>query len=288
MIKDIYKLITLEQINNYICNNKNQNKLRNILLNEFDGLYDYKNIIEWNKLVTICEFLAIIGWGDREPVEAFANKWINGSYYTIIQNKCFETKKEIGWRKKNKSFIIEDGEDKNDYGINKFLSQRNLLPKSPIRFSKSGNYQKSVKTFYNKLEKLKDLLINKLQPEKYGSKFAYLGLNLNFSHHDDKNVRYEYFYSKNDVPKNYKGTYYIRPKFKIGNLIYINNQYKIVTNIHFTRKFGEMTFKDQKDIFKSDVYELLNIVDTKLEKKRINYNISLLKNDLENCFRLWI
>lgn len=72
---------------------------RNWLINQFDKLYHYSNIKEWNELVRVCESLKIIGWGDREPLEAKAKCWINGRYYTSLMNQYFETKDEQGWSK---------------------------------------------------------------------------------------------------------------------------------------------------------------------------------------------
>ncbi len=63
MINTLYKLETIEDLDNYL-NSLDINTVRKELISEFDRLYDYKNITEWNKLVRVCESLAIIGWGD--------------------------------------------------------------------------------------------------------------------------------------------------------------------------------------------------------------------------------
>jgi hypothetical protein len=45
---------------------------RQALLTEYQRLFTYRNIVEWNALVRVCEALALLGWGDAEPAEALA------------------------------------------------------------------------------------------------------------------------------------------------------------------------------------------------------------------------
>ena len=287
-MNEIYQLDTIEEIEKFV-NQQNVTGLRNALFEELDRIIDYKNIAEWNKIVRIFEALAIIGWGEREPLEAFANKWINGAFYTVIQNKHFEKHSEKGWSRKGTSFVLEDGEDNTVYEETKLRSQRNRLPKSPVRWQKSGNYQKSAKAFRLELDNLKNLVIKQLNPEAYGKDFSYLGIHFNFSYHDDDEptVRSEYFHTENDVPENYEGKYYIRPKFKIGRLSNKDGKPRLVVWRYFTRKFGELSLAEQKEIVGNDMLELIDILATKLKKKKIDYKTDLLKADMKNVLQKW-
>ena len=143
---EIYNIENLDELSVHLSKQE-QGKARNWLFSQFDKLYHYENIKEWNELVRVCEALKIIGWGDREPLEAKVQRWINGSFYTSLMNQYFEIKDEQGWSKLKDSYVLENGSDKTYYTGYKFQSQRNLLPKSPIRWQKSGNYQKSVQPF---------------------------------------------------------------------------------------------------------------------------------------------
>lgn len=285
---EIYNIESLDELSVYLSKQE-QEKARNWLLSQFDKLYHYANIKEWNELVRVCEALKIIGWGDREPLEAKARRWINGSFYTSLMNQYFEIKDEQGWSKLKDSYVLENGSDKTYYTGYKFQSQRNLLPKSPIRWQKSGNYQKSVQPFYESLDRLKDLVVHELRPEEYGNSFSYLGISMFFSHHDDENesVRYEYFHSQNEVPEGFNGKYYICPKYKWGRLVNQNGVYHIKVECHFSRKFGELPLLEQKKIIISDFLYYVQYVSDKLQKKKIEYDCNLLKSDLELILMKW-
>ena len=61
------------------------------------------------------------------------------SFFTGQQ--YFEIKDEQVWSKLKDSYVLENGSDKTCYTGYKFQSQRNILPKSPVRWQKSGNCQ---------------------------------------------------------------------------------------------------------------------------------------------------
>ena len=286
---EIYNIENLKELSVYLSKQE-QEKARNWLFSKFDKLYHYSNIKEWNELVRVCEALKIIGWEDREPLEAIVQRWINGSFHTSLMNQYFEIKDEQVWNFFKDSYVLENGNDKNYYPNYKFQSQRNLLPKSPIRWQKSGNYQKSVQPLYENLDSLKDLLVHELRPEKYGDSFSYLGISMFFSHHDDENesVRYEYFHYQNEIPNGFNCKYYIHPKYKWGRLVKQNGVYHIKVERYFTRKFGELPLLEQKKIIRSDFLYYIQYISDKLQKKKIEYDCKLLKNDLELILMKWI
>lgn len=298
-MSSIHNFETIDELKDFLEKNSSDD-LRLDLLKEFDRLVNYKNIKEWNELVRVCESLSIIGWGEREAFEATADKWINGSYYTEIRNKYFEQKLDWskGWSKQKDTFVIYENEsDKTDYGISKFASQRNKLPKSPIRWSRSGNYQKSLQPLIDSLEVLRTKVIRETRPEIYGNSFSYIGLNLYFSNHDSGNltVRSEYFHKEEDIPTNFKDkkneggmpAYYIRPKFKIGRLSKKNNELKLVATRHYTREFGELNLIKQKQILQTDFVEIIDILSKKLKNKKVIYDTELLKQDIIKIFSEW-
>jgi hypothetical protein len=298
-MNDIYELETIDQLKDYI-NAVSIDKLRPLLLTEFNKLVKYRNIKEWNELVRTCEALSITGWGDNEPFEATADKWINGEFYTELRNKFFEQKLEWcrQWCKQKETFVIyETDADKTDYKISKFASQRNKLPKSPIRWTRSGNYQSSVQPLVDSLEILKDKIVRQTRPELYGDTFSYIGIKLNFSHHDDESpsVRNEYFHDENDVPPDFKGAknpggmpaYYIRPRFDIGKLSTKNNELRLIITRHFTKAFGFLDLPEQKKILKQDFLDIIDILAEKLKKKKIKYDPELLKQDIIKIFADW-
>ena len=287
-MNEIYSIENLDELSVYL-GKQEQGKARDWLLGQFDKLYRYANIKEWNDLVRVCEALNIVGWGDREPLEAKAQCWINGSFYTSLMNRYFEIEDEQGWSRLKDSYVLENGSDKTCYAGYEFKSQRNLLPKSPVRWQKSGNYQKSVQPLYESLDRLKDLVVHGLRSEKYGDSFSYLGISMFFSHHDDENesVRYEYFHSENEVPEGFDGKYYIRLKYKWGRMVNQNGVYHIKVECYFSRKFGELPLPEQKRTIIGDFLYYVKYVSDKLQKKKIGYDCNLLKSDLEQILMKW-
>lgn len=287
-MNEIYNIETIKELSAYLSK-QDKETARNWLLNQFDKLCHYSNIKEWNQLVRVCEALRIIGWGDREPLEANAARWINGSYYTSLMNRYFEIKDEQSWRRLKDSYVLENSKDTTYYAIPKLHTQQNLLPKSPIRWQKSGNYQQSVRPLYESLDTLKDLVIHHLQPEEYGDSFSFIGISMCFSHHDDENetVRYEYFHSENEVPAGYESRYYIRPKYKWGRLVNQDGTYHIKVERYFSRSFGELPLPEQKKIIISDFLYYLQYVSDKLQSKKVEYKHSLLRRDLEKVLMIW-
>lgn len=296
-MKEIYSLETQEELEQLVAQ-KTADALRPGLIETYTRLLQYKNIEEWNQLVRICETLALTGWGEEEPQEALASKWINGAFYTVLQNKSFEAKEGTSksWRKQKDSFVLDGKEvDLTSYPATKLASQRNKLPKAPIRYSRSGNYQKSLQPFIDQLDTLKTLLIQETQPEHYGSDFSYIGLNLYFSNHDDQHhtVRHEYYHDEKDVPEELKNAsdplprYSIRPRLKISNLSTKENELRLLVTRHFTKEFGFKTLQEQKQILLEDFLEIIDQLAIKLKKKKITYNTELLKADIERLFTLW-
>lgn len=290
MINTLYKLKTIEDLDNYL-NSLDINTARNELISEFDRLYDYKNIIEWNKLVRVCESLAIAGWGDREPLEAYAETWLNGAYYSYISNQYFEQKSCKRWSKRGDSYILDDQTDANNYGIKTLAFQRNPLPKCPFRITRIiSNAQQSVKPIIEELTLLYDHLIKELRPQLYGSSFSYLVAIISFSNHDDehKTVRFEYFHSENDISTDVKCKYYIRPRLEIGRLAKRKGELKLEITRYFTKAFGYLPLNEQKQIIATDLLEMVDILRMKLEKKKIKYDCDLLKSDIQQILDKWI
>ncbi|UOO90173.1 hypothetical protein LVJ82_04065 [Vitreoscilla massiliensis] len=120
--------------------------LRATLLQQFHELKSYRNASEWNRLVRVCECLRIIGWGEAEPVEALAQVWLNGAWYTRLQNSafaCVAGGEEQEWRIRHGVQVLAAQPD-SDGDCAKLASQRNPLPKSPLRWQCSGNHDRAL------------------------------------------------------------------------------------------------------------------------------------------------
>ncbi|RKN84307.1 hypothetical protein [Paenibacillus ginsengarvi] len=291
MLNEIYQTETLEQLSAFIQEASSQDRLRQALFAEFDRYAAYANIQEWNRLVRLCEALRITGWGEREPVEAIAEKWINGSYYSGLRTRTFDVVEgsSRGWSKQGNTFVLDDRRDPTDYGIPAIATQRNPLPKNPVRLVGSGNYQQSAQPFVDSLEELRAKLDRDMRQEVYGESFGYLGVCCWFSHHDDPSpsVRYEYFHSEEDVPAGFAGEFYIRPRLEFGKLAKRGGLLKLEVTRHFTRQEGELPLEKQKELFKRELLEIVAVLDGKLRKKKLPYRTDLLREDLTAVLAGW-
>ncbi|WP_338552832.1 hypothetical protein [Paenibacillus sp. KS-LC4] len=291
-LSSIYESETLEQLAEAIQTAPVKDELRELLIAEYHRLFHYANIKQWNELVRVCEALAIIGWGSSlTPVEAVADKWINGSYYTELRTRTFEQLKDSckGWSKQQDSFIIHDGSDSTHYGITEFASQRNLLPKNPLRLVRSGNYQRSAQPFIDSLSELRRELDEHMRQELYGAAFSYVGIHCHFSHHDDaeRTLQYEYFHEQNDVPDGFEQGYYIKPKFAARKLTSRKGELKLEVTRHYTRAEGELPLSEQQQQFKTDMLVIVDLLTEKLRKKKVSYRMDLLREDLLNILEKW-
>ncbi|WP_018886366.1 hypothetical protein [Paenibacillus massiliensis] len=293
MIKSIFATDTLEELTKQIQAASDVNELRTQLIAEYHRLFHYTNIIEWNELVRVCEALAIIGWGqDLTPVEAIAEKWINGAYYTELRTRTFQELEGCtrGWSKHKDSYVISDGSDRTDYGMPSLDSQRNRLPKNPLRLVRSGNYQRSAQPFIDRLSSLRSLLDEHMRPELYGDSFSYLGISCYFSHHDETepSLRYEYFHESSDVPEGFEQGHFIRSKYDVGKLSTRKGELKLEITRHFTRAEGELPLEEQQKLFQIDLLHIIDVLEEKLRKKKLNYRVDLLKQDAEQILDQWI
>lgn len=275
----------------------NAERLRVELLANFERLVGYQTLAEWNQLVRTCEALSLVGWGEREAIEAVAEKWVNGSWYTSLRNGRFEkiasapdAPKEVEWSRSGESFVIRGGKAAPPSSPGKFASQRNRLPKNPLRLVQGvANHQRSAAPFVEALEVLRQRLDRELRPEAYGSGFGYVGIVCSFSTHDDQHetVRSEYFHDPKDVPRGFKGKHFIRPRLDIGKLALKDGQLRCLVRRHFTRREGELPLPQQKALLVEDLASILDALAGKLAKKKVAFDVPLLRADLASVLATW-
>jgi hypothetical protein len=297
-------------------------KVRKDLLKQFFKYADYKNISEWNKAVVLCEALAIVGWGDCEPVEAMKGQFYNGSPETEFLNRYRENRFVYTiWAKKGDGYTMKqrrtsyfwspDIPDKKtvlkDYPVTnpasqneKFLSQRNWIPKNPILIARyclsyQPNSEKLVESVYNDLVKLLD---KKMRPEKYGNVIDRIMLICTFSGDfsnyviadesiKTRNSELLYkellkIYKKSEIEKNHL---YLRHRFDYGNFQPKKGLMKV--EVMFEKEFENKRFKDQVAHFCK--YALMAIENTveRLKKKKLDYNFDLMLEDFKSVLNEW-
>ena len=86
-LNKIYETGSLAELRRYLSGMPNVGELRERLYSEFLKYSQYRNAVEWNAAVRICEALAIVGWGTHEPVEAIRGTYFNGNPETYFINR---------------------------------------------------------------------------------------------------------------------------------------------------------------------------------------------------------
>ena len=86
-MKNILDISELEELQKYLLSFSDKESMREQLFSDFLKYARYRNAEEWNNAVRICEALAIIGWGNHEPVEAIRGIYFNGNPNTYFINR---------------------------------------------------------------------------------------------------------------------------------------------------------------------------------------------------------
>lgn len=323
---NIYDISDLKELKNFLEAQPNQEELRENLFSEFKIYADYKNVSDWNKAVKICESLAIIGWGKYEPLEAIRGMFFNGNPMTFFLNKFGECRfVDAVWSKRTTGFTMEQGRTSYHFSPNqadakqtilwdyktkveiqdiKIESQRNWTPKNPIWFERGiSNCYENSKEFLESVDKeLQPLLKEKMRPEKYGNEINRIIINHSHSFYNNAHCKTNYIisesnvklttqkaweeihkiYSKKEIEEN---GYYLRNRFVYGP--FRTDTGKVNIDIHFEKKFSELSYQEQKEQFAEYVLTALNTISDKLRKKKFDYNLDLMLEDFTKILNEW-
>ena len=212
----IFEIEDLKELEEFLQSQSEIEQLRERLFAEFLKYADYKNAGEWNKAVRLCESLAIIGWGNHEPVEALRGQFFNGNPATCFQNKFGETRfVDAIWSKRVNGFTMEQGrtsycfspddpnqkqsvfweyEIKEDIQDIRLESQRNWIPKNPVWIKRTiGNCYENSKVVIESVDKeLKPELDRRMRPEIYGRAINRIIINCSYSYYDHDHCKTNY------------------------------------------------------------------------------------------------
>lgn len=323
-MNSIYQLETLEDLQKHLCQ-QNTGIFREELFIEFLKYADYKNVSEWNKAVKICECLAIMGWGNYEPLEAVRTVFYNGSPLTMFRNKFGEARfVDAIWSKRKNGLTMESGRtsyhasldwpDKSallsDYPVKediqdlKLENQRNWIPKSPVLITRMiGNCYKNSKLVLDSIDhELQPQLELKMRPELYGNSIDEIVIIGSYSFFDNSGCKTNYIVAdekmklkSNDFYANLlkiyskeeidKNGYFLRNRFDFGT--FRADTGKIKTTIYFEKELGEMSFIEQKIKISGHVSEALKTIIDKLKKKKLNYDFDTMFLDFQEILTDW-
>lgn len=257
------------------------------LLAEFERIRDYRGAADWNRLVRVCEALAVLGWADRPPVEARAERWVNGSMYTKLHDHHFTVLDERRWARRATTFVLDDDPGLADPDVTVLQSQRIPLAKNPFRFIRSGNYQADAQPFVDELAALRALLDVRLA-KPYGPGFGYVGYQLHFSYADaGRGLASEYFHDDADVVARPDVRPFVRPRLEIGRLTTSRGERRLLVTRHYTCAEGSAALAEQKQGFVTDSLAVVDALTERLAKKAPDYRCAELRADLSKTLTDW-
>ena len=203
-MNDIFSIENLAELELFLFE-KDTDKLREELFADFLVYSNYRNVTEWNKAVRLCECLAIIGWGDYEPVQAIRGKFFNGNPETGFYNKFMQARfVDAIWSKRKDGLTMEQGRTTYhhspdvpnkptvawEYPVDeciedlKLADQRNWIPRTPVYITLPiANCYENSKAIIESIDnELQENLNSKMTPEKYGRAIDYIVMRLLFSY----------------------------------------------------------------------------------------------------------
>lgn len=321
---EIYQIETLEELEKFLVQQETE-RIRESLYTEFIKYSDYKNVSEWNKAVRLCESLAIIGWGEKEPVEAVKGMFFNGNPQTTFYNKDRQPRYVSAiWSSRTTGFTMEQG--RTDYHESpdvttkktilwdyptveeienlKLDNQRNWIPKNPIIVGQTiGNCYENSKALIESIKnELQPKLDSEMQIGKYGKSINRIVFVLSMSYYDNDSCKTNYIIADENLKLKQKdfypallkmfpkkeiddNGYYLRNRYEYGN--FQSNTGTIKTEINLEREFSEMTLEDQKTKLAEYILTALLTITDKLKKKKIQYDFDLMLEDFQKIISDW-
>lgn len=284
---EILKVEEIEALRALLLSQPDQDELRGQLFSLLLSVLEYNDANAWSKAVRICESLAIIGWGDRERVDACAH--FNGDCWeTWFINRQGEyrfrrgrwTKPKAGWRLFNpqyhfspdvpeipaKSWEEYAGIEFPCVDIPVLPSQRNAQKQMPIEMGLIGGNGPVSERVWELKRELTKLLIQTMRPDIYGDAINRFFLTLHCAA-DNRAGR---------------GTH---EGLKIGS--YRAKQKAFSCELHLDSNFGLLNVDDQRRVFLIALQESIKALEAKLAKLKLEYDFSAFHADVVSAFERW-
>lgn len=323
MIQEVYDLDELQSLREYLSGFSDVERLRTELLSAFMDYRDYRNADEWNRAVRLCECLAIVGWGDREPLEAVRGAYFNGNPNTYFINRDSRPRfLDAVWSRRTDGVAIDfsrsvwhAGPDGSDCGRRvsddnigeacdvRLMSQRNWIAKNPILITRglANCYENSRPVIESMEKELMPELNRSMRPELYGNAIDRIVLNCSFSFYDDYHCKTNYIIADESLKLKQKdfypvlltmftekeiddNGYYLRNRFTYGPFRTDTGTARIV--IVFEKEFSELSQPKQKQLLCDYLFHAVRQF-AKRSGKKVRYDFDLMISDFSAILCRW-
>lgn len=314
--KTIFTIGTLDALRRQLDSAAGRRQ-RGSLLREFWKVCRYTNAAEWNRAVRLCEALAIVGWGECEPVEA-----CSGEDWTAFRNRYEENRfVSADWSKRKGGTTIRPGSATyhaspdqpgatGDFPtvVNvqdlKLASQRNWIPKNPIRLyqwldGSDSTTRKLVESVNNQLVPDLD---RRMQPEAYGQSIDRIWIDFYFCTtlsgcretfvviDDDVRLssiqlhkRLLTMYSAAQIKRE---NLFLRKRYDYG--IFQADKGTMKATLHFPQEFNALSLPAQKREFAHHLSAVVSGVVDRLAGRDLRYDFAAMRSDFEAILDAWL
>ncbi|MCM1333299.1 MAG: hypothetical protein NC248_11910 [Bacteroides sp.] len=319
----IFEIESIDALREYLLGKGDSDALRERLYAEFLKYSMYGDAREWNVAVRLCEALAIVGWGEHEPLEAIRGRWFNGNPETYFINRDGKPRfLDAVWSKRNAGYAIDRGlsffHGDSDNPLAEptrfegragepqevvLCSQRNWIPKNPIRIVRGlANCYESSKPVVESIEKeLIPSLNRSMRPELYGCAIDAIVINVSFSFYDNYHCKTNYIIADESLKLKQKDFYpkllemYSEKEIE-DNGYYLRNRYAYKpfrketgttrVDIVLEKEFSRQTELEQKRLLSEYLIHAVEQVAKRLDRK-VRYEFPLMISDLKGVLHSW-
>ncbi len=303
VVKALFAPCQIDELRQHIAHSraKHESVMRKALVRELDALAEYRNAPEWNRLVRVCEALTILGWGELEPLEATAHKWINGQFFTRLGNRYFEMRyREAGWLRQGKTFVLEPRScvfhaaparakslaarhpfDRHDYGVAALGDQRVAIAKSPVQLQLAAGTQK-FRAHVDAWHRLRQRFLRELEPALYGSTVGCISVQCLVS--DDVTQ----YFSRKELPENVAGHPVVKDRVECDRLSTLRGNVRASGTRYLPAAFAKLEPREQREETRDELLALLALVFERLEARRIRYDTARLRGDVLAILDDWV
>lgn len=283
VINEIMSVDSLNELTSWI-RAQPENDLRRTLLGLFDDVLEYIDANEWATAVRLCEALAIVGWGEREAVDAISR--FNGDCWEtkfITERNEYRfrfgrwSKRKAGWILWNPEYHFSpDFPDKPDVKWNqlagvefqvvehkKLASQRNYHKQMPITMGQIGGSNRTSNAVSQLKKELTDQLIDTMKPSLYGEAIEKFYLTLHCPALSDS----------------------FEAHLKIG--AYNAKQKAFYSDLFFDNSFGDLPSRDRREYFAENLLAAIDSLGAKMKKRKIQYDIQAFRSDVIRAIDDW-
>jgi hypothetical protein len=284
LLKQIAAQPSIESLQAFLTSRRNPVKVRRALLDELAKVIEYNDASEWATAVRICEALAIVGWDDRERVDAISR--FNGDCWeTYFVNGADELRfREAGWTKRKAGWVLFNPEysASPDFpGIpsqsweefahhefpavacRKLPSQRNCQKQMPFVMGLCGDFGPVARCVNSLKSELLGQLMRSMRPTEYGDALDQFYLTLHCPH---------------------PGATFSRD-LKIG--AWKSKQRAFYCDLFFDDAFESLTRARQQAYFSDNLNAAIDALESKFKKRRIEYDMGRFRAHVQAALEAW-